>query len=169
MRKTRIVKIVNKIFDQTCFTLNASFNNFKNIGHLHLDDFDWTTFSSDGFFSWFRPAALTVNFLVNSRCQILIPDFSAFTIPDSTKYYWSCFLSSSRRSIDQVHNRIFFSVDVCKSSFWKTTNGFVTFKTRRTPPPLRAFDLFFLTHGQKFYHYQMKYRPTRLPGLYVNL
>ena len=33
-RKTRMIKIVKRIFDRTCLTLRASFNNLKNIGHL---------------------------------------------------------------------------------------------------------------------------------------
>ena len=34
IRNTNTIKIVNKIFDRTCLTLNASLNNLKNIGHL---------------------------------------------------------------------------------------------------------------------------------------
>jgi len=34
IRKTKTIKIVNKIFDRTCLTLRASLNNLKNIGHL---------------------------------------------------------------------------------------------------------------------------------------
>ena len=36
IRKTKMIKIVNRILDRTCLILNASFNSLKNIGHLAL-------------------------------------------------------------------------------------------------------------------------------------
>ncbi len=77
--ETKMIKIVSKSLIITCFTLKASFNNLKNIGHL-LRWLQLTTLSSDGFFSWFENlAALTVNFLVNSPLPGYDTWFSSFT------------------------------------------------------------------------------------------
>ena len=116
-------------------------------------------------------AAFTVNFLVNSPLpRILIPDFSALTIPVSIRTTGVTSAPSSK-TFNWSRFTIAYSLALMLVIHVLEDDGTMEFVHLQNQGELRhryeLFDLF--DHGQMFYRYLMKYHDQRGYVLYENL